>query len=46
MWLFELIESWTWTEWLALSVCFVLVVLPPRYDPVIRLKEWIDGLGR
>ena len=22
---------------------YVLVVLPPRYDPAIRLKEWTDA---
>lgn len=21
-------------------ICIVLVLLPPRYDPAIRLKEW------
>lgn len=28
--------------WLALIVCTVLVALPPRFDPAIRLKEWLE----
>lgn len=24
-------------------ICIILVVLPPRYDPAIRLKEWLEG---
>jgi len=23
--------------------CVVLVLLPPKYDPAIRLKEWLGG---
>jgi hypothetical protein len=23
-------------------VALILVCLPPRYDPAIRLKEWLD----
>ena len=23
-------------------VCLILIVLPPKYDPAIRLKEWMD----
>jgi hypothetical protein len=26
-----------------IAVCLVLVLLPPRYDPAIRLKEWMEG---
>ena len=26
-----------------LWVCIVLIVLPPKYDPAIRIKEWLDG---
>lgn len=24
------------------AVCFIIVLLPPRFDPAIRLKEWIE----
>lgn len=26
-----------------ISACIVLMLLPPRYDPAIRLKEWFNG---
>lgn len=26
-----------------IAICVALVVLPPRYDPAIRLKEWLNG---
>lgn len=26
---------------LAIILCIVLVLLPPQYDPAIRLKEWV-----
>ncbi len=34
-----------WFGWGAAAVCIVilaLVLLPPRYDPAIRLKMWLD----
>lgn len=30
----------TWKEYLLIAVCIVLVLLPSKYDPAIRLKEW------
>lgn len=30
------------TSLLWIAGCVVLVVLPPRYDPAIRLKEWTE----
>lgn len=24
-----------------IAACVILVLLPPRYDPAIRLKEWL-----
>lgn len=32
----------TWFNWLLIAVIVVLVVLPPKYDPAIRLKEWAE----
>lgn len=29
-----------WWEWLLIAVCVVLIVLPPKWDPAIRLKEY------
>jgi hypothetical protein len=29
-----------WAGTLLLVLCFVLVALPPKYDPAIRIKEW------
>jgi hypothetical protein len=30
---------------LEIVVFFVLLVLPPKYDPAIRFKEWIEKKG-
>lgn len=30
-------------EYILLAACIILVVLPPRYDPAIRLKMWTMG---
>jgi hypothetical protein len=33
-------------DWLGYGlgiVALVCVVLPPRFDPAIRLKEWLNG---
>lgn len=29
-------------DWLLVGACIVLVLLPPKYDPAIRLKEWVS----
>ena len=31
------------SDWGFIVICFVLILLPPRYDPAIRIKEWLDG---
>lgn len=31
----------TWLDWILIAACVVLVLLPPRWDPAIRLKEWL-----
>lgn len=31
----------TWWNWLLLAACIALVLLPPKYDPAIRWKEWL-----
>lgn len=25
-----------------IGLCILLVILPPRYDPAVRLKEWTE----
>lgn len=30
-------------EWVLPIICVVLVLLPPKYDPAIRLKEWLES---
>lgn len=30
--------NWDWLLWGAI---IILVALPPKYDPAIRLKEWV-----
>lgn len=32
--------------YILIAICVVLVLLPPRYDPAIRLKEWNDETKR
>ena len=31
-----------------LAICVILILLPPKYDPAIRLKEWLQDrrIGR
>jgi len=29
-------------EIILIAACVVLVLLPPKYDPAIRLKEWLS----
>lgn len=31
-----------WAEIIGLGICAILIVLPPKYDPAIRFKEWIE----
>lgn len=33
-------------EWILIGLCIVLVLLPPKYDPAIRLKEWTERRSR
>jgi Sec-independent protein translocase protein TatA len=32
----------SWFEIIIIGACVVLVLLPPKYDPAIRLKEWLS----
>ena len=29
-------------EYVLIGVCIILIVLPPKYDPAIRFKEWME----
>jgi hypothetical protein len=29
-------------DWVLVIACVVLVLLPPKYDPAIRIKEWTN----
>ncbi len=29
-------------EYILLGICVVLIILPPKWDPAIRLKEWLE----
>jgi len=31
--------------WFLLGICVILVLLPPKCDPAIRLKEWNEKRG-
>lgn len=30
-------------EYILLGICLILIILPPKYDPAIRLKEWMEN---
>ena len=30
----------TQAETIVIALCVILVLLPPKYDPAIRIKEW------
>ena len=32
----------TWLEIGLIAICVVLVVLPPKYDPAVQLREWLN----
>lgn len=40
----ELVWPTTWLGWLLMGSCVILVVLPPKWDPAIRLKEWNERI--
>lgn len=31
-----------WLSIISVSAVIILILLPPRYDPAIRLKEWLE----
>jgi len=31
-----------WFSITLITICVVLVILPPKWDPAIRFKEWND----
>jgi hypothetical protein len=31
-----------WIAFAIAALCVLMAVLPPRYDPAIRLREWIE----
>ena len=31
----------SWGDWITIAVVAGLVLLPPKWDPAIRLKEWV-----
>ena len=37
-------DGWDWLGIVIGVIALVLVCLPPKYDPAIRLKEWLNGL--
>jgi hypothetical protein len=36
----------TWVDFVFFAIVIVLILLPPRLDPAIRLKEWTKNWGR
>ncbi len=36
----------TWFEVFLLVICVILIVLPPRYDPAIRWKEYNEAWAK
>ena len=35
-----------WIGYLACAAAVILILLPPKYDPAIRLKEWNERKHR
>ncbi|GEM_PF-5030298 len=33
-------------EYVLIAICAFLIVLPRKYDPAIRLKEWLESLRK
>jgi hypothetical protein len=33
----------SWAAFILTGLCILLVVLPPKWDPAIRLKEWLES---
>jgi len=29
-------------EYVLGAICIILIVLPPKWDPAIKIKEWLD----
>lgn len=34
-----------WWVIFLIGLCIVMVILPPKYDPAIRLREWMIKKG-
>lgn len=30
-------------EWVMIGICVVIAIIPPRYDPAVRLKLWLEA---
>lgn len=30
-------------EYVLLMICVYLIVCPPKYDPAVRFKEWMES---
>lgn len=30
-------------DWLIIGGIVAIILIPPKYDPAIRLREWLDG---
>lgn len=35
-----------WWSWAIISVAALFVVLPPKYDPAVMFKKWVEGRDR
>lgn len=42
----ELFWPTTWWGWGLVALSVVLVILPSKYDPAIRFKEWMEERRR
>jgi hypothetical protein len=36
----------TTLNWILMIIVIVLILLPPKWDPAIRFKEWIESRGK
>jgi hypothetical protein len=38
----EIAEAMSLTDWVMLGLVIGIIVLPPKWDPAILLKEWLE----
>lgn len=32
----------SWYQYALIALCVIVIFIPPKYDPAIKLREWLD----